>query len=43
MTPVGRRTVKGVTPLLYEEQLNNIGTVGEEKKGRGDTFLTETG
>lgn len=43
MTPEGEGTVKGVTPVLYEEQLNNIGTVGEGEERRGDTVLTGTG
>lgn len=41
MTPVGEGTVKGVAPVLYEEQLNDTGTVGEETVRRGDSVLTE--
>lgn len=43
MTPVGEGTVKGVTPVLYEEQLDAIRTVGEEKERRRHTVLTEIG
>lgn len=41
VTPVGEGTVKCVTPVLDEDQLNDTGTVGEGKERRGDTVLTE--
>lgn len=43
MTPVGEGTGKGVTPVSYEEQLNAIRTVGEEKGRIRDTVFTEKG
>lgn len=38
---MGEGTVKGVTSVFYEEQLNDLGALGEGRERRGDTVLTD--